>query len=654
MFSNRSLAFKYSFYILFCVIAIGLVIFWRNHRVTRAMMLKNVEENARNLCEATAYKIDQPFVVAAAQANEMAGVIENTRLTDAEIKKLMVNYLNNSDHNIFGGAIAFEPFQFDPSRRFYAPYVYRDGRETKFMYLGNDNYLYFLMDWYHIPKELQRPVWSEPYFDDGGGNVIMTTYSSPFYRVRDGKRIFEGVVTNDISLSRLQKLVSSTKLYNSGYGYLISRFGRIISHPNVAMIMNQTIFSVAEERNRPELKTLGLRMTRGESGFTPYYSETLGRKCWICYMPLKSTGWSLAVVIPEDELFADLDNLNRNIIIIWLVGLAILLAVIIMISLRVTHPLKMLTAATEEIGKGNFHQKIPLSGGSDEIGILGNAFNRMQQALDEHIEILKQTTAEKEKIESELKIAKEIQMSIIPKFFPPFPDRSEINVFAVLESAKAVGGDLYDFFFLDEKRICFAIGDVSGKGVPASLFMAVTQTLLKATAEKSLSAGAIVSRINRALSKDNDMSMFVTYFLAIVNIYTGEVEFCNAGHNPPFILRHDGTIEKIKKLHGPPMGIMEGTVYESEHFQLAPGEGILMYTDGVTEAMNSRNQEYGEAKLLELLRSQRDEKARALVETILGSVRVHAGGAEQSDDITILALRYFGPGGDDSLRVEKG
>ncbi|MDD3119691.1 MAG: cache domain-containing protein, partial [Victivallales bacterium] len=462
MFKNRSLAFKYSFYLLVCIIVVGGIIGWRNHQVTKKLILANIEENARNLCEATAYKIDQPFVVAAAQAREMAGVLENTAPTRDELKQLLLYYLAESPSYIYGAAIAFEPFHFDPKQKFFSPYVYRrQDRDPVFTFLGNDNYNYFIMDWYHIPKELQRPVWSEPYHDEGGGNVLMTTYSCPFYRKQNGRRVFEGVVTNDISLARLQRLVSEVKLYNTGYSFLISRFGRIITHPDTEKIMNQTIFSLAEESNKPFLTALGRRMIAGESGFVPFHSEILGRHCWLYFMPLKSNGWSLAVVIPEDELLAGLHRLNRTVIFMWLLGLVVLLAVIILITCRVTHPLKVLTAATGEIGKGNFTLPLPPPGGHDEIGNLNRAFGRMQQALNEHIENLRRTTAEKEKIESELKIAREIQLSIIPKFFPPFPNRTEFNIFAVLESAKAVGGDLYDFFFIDDDRLCFAIGDVS-------------------------------------------------------------------------------------------------------------------------------------------------------------------------------------------------
>jgi len=175
--------------------------------------------------------------------------------------------------------------------------------------------------------------------------------------------------------------------------------------------------------------------------------------------------------------------------------------------------------------------------------------------------------------------------------------------------------------------------------------MAVTQTLLRATASKDLSTGEIVTRMNQALSRDNDMSMFVTYFAGVLSIATGEVEYCNAGHNPPFIVRADGTIDKLDKLHGMPLGVIETHIYDSSRFQLRPGDLLLLYTDGVTEAMNSRNELFEEKQLLDTLKETNKNEVKPVVEKVLAQVKTHAAGYEQSDDITILALRFFGPEG---------
>ncbi len=643
MFNNRSLAFKLSFYILSCVIIIAGFVTFKNSVYTGNVMLKGVEECARNLCEATVNKLDQTFLAAAEKANDMALVMESMRPTDSQLKSLMSDFLKGSNSNIFGSAVAFEPNRFQPGRLYYSPYVSRDGDKVAFQYLGGKNYQYFYMDWYQIPKQLQRPIWSEPYFDEGGGNVLMTTYSCPFYRTRNGKRIFEGVVTVDISLSKLQKLVDRMRLYDKGYGFLISKFGRIITHPDVSLIMNHTLYSLAEEhKDLSKIKEIADAMIAGKTGFVPYKSLILGEDCMLCYLPLKSNDWSLGIVIPKKELLKGLTKLNQKIAIMWGVGLIALLIVIFVVSYSITIPLKTLTKATKVIGHGDFTQHLPEIDGSYEMHQLAEAFYSMQKALMEHIENLKRTTAEKEKIESELTIARQIQLSIIPKIFPPFPERKELNLFAILESAKAVGGDLYNFFFLDDDNLCFAVGDVSGKGVPASLLMAVTQTLLKATASIKLTPGEILTSMNHSLSQDNEMCMFVTYFLAIFNIKTGELTYSNAGHNPPFILKGSGGINKISQIHGIPLGVMEDIEYGSTTLTLNPGDGFISYTDGVTEAMNRKSEEFTEERLVEVLENLPDSDSKQIVQNVLGSVRVFTDGHEQSDDITILAIRYNG------------
>lgn len=646
-FKNRSLAFKLSFAILSCVILTTAVILTRNAMVVRRIMLQNIEEGTRNLCEAMSYRLDQTFMVAAEQARAMSVMVENLPITESDYRRLLPAMIKDAPQSFYGSIVAFEPYAFEPQRQYFGPYAYREsGKEVKFTVLGSEEYQYFYFDWFHIPKLLLQPVWSEPYFDEGGGNVLMTTYSYPFYRQRHGRKFFSGVVTVDISLSRLQKLVNAMKFSNTGYGFLISRFGRIITHPDMGLVMNQTVFSLAEEEHNPQMREIGEQMIAGKSGFVPFNSRLLGERCWLYFHPLKSNGWSLAMVIPERELLGGLDRLRFNLIVIAAIGMTVLLLLVVVVSYRVTRPLKTLTAATVEIGHGNLNLQLPdFGGGDNEIGQLATAFGKMQSNLVSHIENLRKTTADKEKIESELTIAREIQLSIIPKIFPAFPDRKEFNVFAILESAKAVGGDLYDFFFIDDNRLCFSIGDVSGKGVPASLFMAVTQTLLRATAARELSSGEIVTRINRALARDNEMSMFVTYFLGIIDLTTGTVEFSNAGHNPPFILRTDGTTEKVEKLHGMPMGVVDFNTYDSAEIKLNPGDLLFLYTDGVTEAMNSRHEQFEEKRLTDVLDRDRRLNTRQLVESVLAGVKVHAGGFEQSDDITIVAIRYYGPEG---------
>jgi len=246
---------------------------------------------------------------------------------------------------------------------------------------------------------------------------------------------------------------------------------------------------------------------------------------------------------------------------------------------------------------------------------------------------------EKERMEETLKLAHDIQMSMVPKIFPPFPDRSEFDIFATLVPAKEVGGDLYDFFFLDDDHLCFAVGDVSGKGVPASLFMAVTKTLFKAIAGNGGTPGEILARLNTEICRDNESCMFVTLFCGILNIRTGQVDYSNGGHNLPYYLHHEG-VSPLENIGGRALGLVEQSPYGSGRMILRPGEALLLYTDGVTEAMDSSETLYSNQRLAEFLVSNRDSSPRQIVGDLVSDIRSFVGVAPQSDDITVLALLY--------------
>ena len=248
-----------------------------------------------------------------------------------------------------------------------------------------------------------------------------------------------------------------------------------------------------------------------------------------------------------------------------------------------------------------------------------------------------------ERMKGELDIGREIQMSMLPRIFPAFPERDELAIHAVLHPAREVGGDFYDFFFLDEHRLCFCIGDVAGKGVPAALFMAVTKTLVKSRAMEDPSPASVLTHVNDELSHDNKTSTFVTLFLGILDSVSGEIRYANAGHNPPYVVRENGSVEKLDQPHSVVAGAMEGITYEDGKVKLTPTDSILMYTDGVTEAMDIGGKLYSEERLAELLVSRRFESAEDIVHETTESVRHFADGAEQADDITVLAVRYFGP-----------
>ncbi|WP_018249109.1 PP2C family protein-serine/threonine phosphatase [Orenia marismortui] len=253
---------------------------------------------------------------------------------------------------------------------------------------------------------------------------------------------------------------------------------------------------------------------------------------------------------------------------------------------------------------------------------------------------LKETVATKERIESELEIASKIQVSMLPRSFPPFPNSDEFDIFASMEPARQVGGDFYDFFFISDNKLCLVIGDVSGKGIPAAIFMAITKTLIKSEALKDISPADIFYNVNNALCKDNDESLFVTAFIGILDLRTGEFEFANAGHNAPLICRDNNECRYLKSKDTFILGINEDFKYKTETTQFNPNNVLVLYTDGVTESRNNAKEQYSNQRLQELLSELEDKDVNNIEKVVKDDLRSFTKGAHQFDDLTMLILKF--------------
>lgn len=536
--------------------------------------------------------------------------------------------------NVFGMAAAFEPYKYSVEIEKFSPYAFRKDGEIIFTNLNEKSYNYLNQKWYKEPKEREKALWSEPYFDKGGGEELMATFSVPIFR----NNSFIGITTADITLKKINKIVSSILILKTGHVFLLSQKGRFISHPDSDLIMKKSLAEYAADLHNSRLKKIAQRIEQGKTGFLPY---ELNKKEHIVYFsPIESMGWYIGIVFPRNELFAPLHRLTRTTFIISFLGILLLVIVVIIVTKRTTKRITTLSRITEIIAAGNFSHQIEHDSSSDEIGKLSTSFNNMQASLLKQIDTLKKVTAGKQKIESELQIARKIQMSILPKVFPSFPSPHGFDVFATVNPAKEVGGDLYDFFFVDEDHFCFLIGDVSGKGVPAALFMAVTKTLIKATVTAGKSAAETMKIVNKELLLNNEDCMFVTVFIGALDVRTGDVEFICAGHNPPVKLAENGS-EMIAAYPSPALGVFPDAVYESHILHLDPDESLFLYTDGVTEAFNTENEQYSCERLLSTLDSQFSNSSTTTIDTISQSVEKFTENAMQSDDITMLNIRFL-------------
>ncbi len=640
MFRNKGIAFKLTFFIIASCAIIFSLIFSYNYSNSRKIIIRGIEKNAVNLALATANKIESYILPIQEIPETIALILAYPDINQADITNLLeVIVMNNS--NIYGSAIAFEPYCFDSNSYYYSPYFYKKNNKIYYSNLDSTNYNYFKWDWYSRPKKLNKPVWSEPYFDEGAGNIEMATYSVPFYSTANGDKTFRGVVTADISLEWMQEFVSKIKTSKSGYAFTISKTGTFITHPILSFIMNSNVFDVSIVQNNKQLIEIAKKMTAGKTGFGQCDKIIdSDQKYWVSYSWIPSCQWSLGIFFPQIELMEVVENLHRTVLIFGGIGIIFISLIIAMIANSITHPLRILSLTTKKISKGNLDVEIPVFKSRDEVGKLARSFSYMKTSLKKYIKDLTETTAVKERMESELSIGHNIQMGMVPKLIPPFTDRKEFDLFATLDPAKEVGGDLYDFFFIDDDNLCFLIGDVSGKGVPAALFMAVTKTLIKGIAMQTNDPAEILRQVNDEAVQNNETCMFVTVFLAILNIKTGEMNFANAGHNPPLIVRKNADASFLEVKSGCAVGVIDSPDFTTESLVLQRDDLILFYTDGVTEAFNNSGEEFSEDRLENALTKLMDLPVEKIVSGILENVLLFSGEAPQSDDITVLALRY--------------
>ncbi len=612
-----------------------------NYYQSRIILEKELENNARNLAMSLVNKVESELVSVSKVTEGVARSLETGRYSEQQLHSLIRTTVAGNA-GIYGSCVAYEPYAFSRTNRLYAPYYYRENGKIKLIRLETayKNLPYLYWDWYQIPRELGKSEWSEPYFDEGGGNTLMSTCSVPFYEEHGGVRRLKGIVGADITLDSLTELVSSVKILKTGYAALLSRNGMILAHPLKGAIMNETFFSIAESRQEASLREIGKRMIRGETGFV-FYRSLVGVRSWMYYAPIRTTGWTLAVVFPESELLEHVRTLSMTMAVMGFGGILLLTIAVVSLARSITKPLRALVAATKLMGSGNFDVELPSVISNDEVGVLTNSFRLMVTSLKEYIKNLTETTAAKERIQSELKVATDIQASLLPRLFPAFPDRPEFDIYASMDPAKEVGGDFYDFFFIDNHNLCFLIADVADKGVPAALYMMVAKTLLKSEGQRLGEPDLILSYVNNILATDNDSCMFATVFCAILDTRTGEVRFANAGHNPPLIMTSAG-IQYLAVQAGFVLGPIPDMVYKTEKITLLAGDTLFLYTDGVTEAKNPGEELYGESRLLHALQCAPKGELRDLIHYIRSEVRAHAHGAPQSDDVTMVALKYRG------------
>ncbi|MDR1953000.1 MAG: SpoIIE family protein phosphatase [Clostridiales Family XIII bacterium] len=512
--------------------------------------------------------------------------------------------------------------------------------------------------WYVEAKKENTLIWTDV-FDDSFGRGLSITCGMPYYN--EAGQI-QGVVSAGMLLATLNETVIDARIGDGGKTFIVNENGEVLISEDIAKDKDGNI--VKENLLKSDSETMRAaaeNMTKGESGIE---SVTLdGKNYFISYAPLTVRPWSFAVLVKEDEVLSHATAMTKQIskftdetltkiewiFLITLGAFAFLLLVIALIEIRhsrsvaskITAPIISLTDNVRAFVSDE-HQEIDFHiDTGDEIEELADSFADMKVRLNDYIKNLTVVTAKDERISTELNVAKSIQDSMLPCVFPPYPDRTEFALYANMQSAKEVGGDFYDFFLIDNNTLCVVIADVSGKGVPGAMFMAISKTLIKSNAQSGLLPSEVFGIVNNMLYENNEAEMFVTAFMGYLDIPTGKFSFVNAGHNPPIVKQGDH-FRQLAIEPGFVLASFPNVRYTEDSLMLRAGDMLCMYTDGVTEATNSAKEFYSLQRLIRVANAQNTSDPETFTKGIKESIDLFVGDEERADDITVLTLNYAG------------
>ena len=632
---RRSLSARLSFWIVLVAALLLLAMIISLSRVWRTGVRAEVDKDAAQVLDNAVLRLDDILD----DVERTASVLYRFVIRDLDKPDMMVSHSNNTiryNSALSGCSISFEPGYYPSKGEYYSIYSWPgENDKIEWEQEGADDYRYYEKEWYLYSKQLGYDCWTEPYLDTTGiaGKEVemLISYCTPVF---DSTSVFVGAITLDLSLKQLSEALYNVRPYPNAYCILIGEGGKYLVHPDSDKLMTHSIYSDAEELAVPELVKLGESMEKQERGEQELFLN--GQHYYVFYRPVPTTGWNIAIFCPESDIYGGYDRLQRKILWSLLAGLALVFLLSVLLIRHQLAPLAKLAEEADYIASGNFDRPMPVRKRNDEIGVLSQSFVHMQSSLVRHIQELTESTASRERMERELQIARNIQMGMVPH---DFDLGKKVDLYASMVPAREVGGDLYDCFVQDDK-LYLCIGDVSGKGVPASLFMSVARAMFRVVARQGLAPAEIARRINDTVSEKNDQMIFVTMFLAAVDLKTGVMEYCNCGHNAPVLFPGpDKAPAFLDCLSNTALGIASGFDYEGQRVDDMRGKILFLYTDGLNEAENADHEQFGNERMLACLGDGPFLDARSLIDRLSEAVASHVAGAEASDDLTMLCLR---------------
>lgn len=595
-------------------------------------ILADTRRNVRATTQEAAHRLEGAMVPITITADGLSGLASQSALEPGTLTTVLRNMVEAAP-GATGGLLALEPTEPDGSG--FARYIASSGQDRDFV---ADGYDFRAQRWYQRTLASPAGWWSEPYLHQTAGGVRMVTYNQPL-RASGRGATTKGMISLDLPVDALLEQIDSLAHLPGWQVNLVAPEGTLALHANPELANATTLDDYIEAQGRSDLlaasAAIRLRQPVNYSHADPHGDHVL----FSVVEPIGDSGWSLLVT---QSHALDAARLKQTLLLVAAIGalLALLSTLFILrLARRVSHPVEALAASAARLAQGRYDAPVPHTTRHDEVGLMARTLEHARTSIRQQLTEIEEMGAARQKLESELSIARDIQQAMLPQNRVIDRDDAHLEAHALLEPAKAVGGDFYTFIERGEGELWFVIGDVSDKGVPAALFMARTVTVLEVAAHAANSPREALAEASQRLVEGNTTCMFATVLCGRIDVRSGDCLLASAGHDPPVLLRPDGSTELLDFPSGPPLGFEVSDDFPSWHGQLSPGTTLLAYTDGVTEAFNPANEAYGSERLLARVRP--DHSAEDQCQRLIAEVHGFAYPAPQSDDITVLAIRLY-------------
>ncbi len=624
-FKNK-IGYKIGFWMLIIFLSVYIVSEYTEFSISKKKIKKLIQDKFTYIENLIVYRSDTLLNLIYHETDMILSIIEASFNEPAALKKNF-NLYCSKEPDILNSTIVIDKDAMDSHYNF-MPLFYTKSDKLDYQHFNSN---YSQEKWYLQPKESGKAYISEPFFIN---DTLCLVYSRPIIIEIQGKQKLTGVFAITYSLNALKSDISRVFVSGNGFVFVLDEKGNLIFHKDKEYIGKNIDNFLPEELSMQLVgKPEGNLRTRSFLGLKDAY---------IFYKSIEFNSWKIAIAFPSGYALDEYINYAYYSYIIIIIGFIAVIVFIIIFSRILSRPFYNLSEASAMVSSGQFNIAIPHMDRNDEIGIIANSFARMKKDLLLYIEKLKEETKRNERIAKELEIASEIQKQTLPKERSIVSKKNEFEIYANLTPAKEISGDFYDFFLMDDKHLFFAVADISGKGIPASLYAMVAKYIIKMLAKNKYSIEKIAFTANNEFCQDNEYNIFITMLFGSLDLGTGTLTYCNAGHNPPFVLKQDSRLIELDSQINPALGILENIEYKTSIYELDNGDLFFSYTDGLTDSNDTDSNLYGEKRLKNALKKNYGMNPENFISSILNELTIYSAGTEPFDDITLLAIRYNG------------